>query len=517
MFKSPLNQFKPQKNLIIIAFFFIFLTKFPVLYHYFNPPNSYISVKQASWFDAWDVNAYVSYIRYGQNFGMMLENTYTTIPHSGVFVFQLYTLLGVVNRIFHLDPFLIIHLASIMISIFLVASVFFLVKQFIESKKDRLPVVLVILLGGGLGFIPQFLSKSAEMITPDFNFVKPFNVPHDGLSILLTIFSLGHFYRFSGTFQKKDIVLAVLAGFGSAIFHPYKLLWLVLIGFITAILNKEQFKSLITYPLSLIALFLLYFPFSFYPFINNPGFAGIANEKFINTNLGALLLGLGFLVVSAAWGLFNSDTEKEKIKFLGTVFIIQVILLFMPFAYARQFIPTIFVWVALLAYFGIKDMLIKYPYRFALWAGVLLCAISPIYIFINLFIVKPTNQYYFLTKLEGEMIDKINNIPGQSAILSMYRIGNYLPAMTDNKVYFGHFYQTPNSQESLKNAQLFFLKMSEKEQREFLNLNHIDYIYYGLEEQALRTNFKLELNNPFPYFKIVYQNGSIIFYDGGNR
>ena len=512
MVKRFLNQLFLQKNLFIIAFIFIFLAKFPTLFHYFNTPNGYVFVKQASWFDAWDVNAYVSYIRYGQNYGMMLQNTYTTIPHQGVFVFQLYTFLGIANRLFHLDPFLIFHLTSIIVNVFLVASVFFLIKQLIGNNKDKIPVLLVILLGGGLGFLPQFIGNSAEMVTPDFNFIKPFNIPHDALSILLTIFSLGLFYLFSQTSQKKDIILAVLAGFGSAVFHPYKLLWLILVGFVIAVINKNKFKSLISYPVSLIILFLIYFPFAFYPFINSPGFAGIANEKFINTNPISLLLGLGFLVVPAAWSLFNTDTEKEKIMFVGTILIVQLILLFAPFVYARQFIPTIFVWVALLAYFGIKDMLIKYSYRFALWAGVLLCAISPIYIFFNLLTIKPTNQFYFLTKQEGEMINKANSLPRQSGILSLYRIGNYLPAMTDNKVYFGHYYQTPDSVNTLIKAENFYYKLNEKEQKAFLQDNHIDYIYYGLEEAKVRGMFNLNTDNPFPYFKIVYQVGPIILY-----
>lgn len=500
------------KSLIFIAFFFIFLTKFPVLYHYLSPPIGYIPVKQASWFDAWDVNAYVSYIRYGQNYGMILENTYTTIPHQGVFVFQLYTFLGVINRFFQLDPFLVFHLASIAVNIFLTTTAFFLVRQFVENKKDRIPVVLMIFLGGGLGFIPQFLNKSAEIVTPDFNFVKPFNIPHDGLSILLTIYSLGLFYRFFKISQKRDMVLAVLAGIGSAIFHPYKLLWLVLIGIITSVINRNQFKTLITYPLSLIALFLIYFPFALYPFINSAGFAGIANEKFININPVGLLLGLGFLIIPAAWGMFNTDTEKEKIKFLGTILIVQLILLFTPFAFARQFIPTIFVWVTLLAYFGIKDMLIKYSYRPVLWIGVFLCAISPVYIFINLFTIKPTNQYYFLTKPEGEMIEKMTMLPKQSGILSLYRIGNYLPAMTDNKVYFGHYYQTPDSINTLKKAEGFYYRLNETEQKTFLKENRIDYIYYGLEEAKVRGIFSLKTDNPFQYFKIVYQVGPIILY-----
>ena len=103
-------------------------------------------------------------------------------------------------------------------------------------------------------------------------------------------------------------------------------------------------------------------------------------------------------------------------------------------------------------------------------------------------------------------------LPANSAILSLYRIGNYIPAFSNSRVYYGHRNVTPNSRETLKKAQSFYTKMSEKEQREFLRENNISYIYYGIEEGSLRKEENLSIGNPFAYFPIVFDNNVVIIY-----
>src|SRR3989338_4070633 len=109
----------------LIIFLAIFLAKYPTLRNALNTPSGLFFTRQVVWFDAWDINAYVSYIRYGQRNGVFLKNTYTTDPHQGVFVFQKYTLLGVINRFLRLDPFLLFHIASIMAGIGLILMIYY--------------------------------------------------------------------------------------------------------------------------------------------------------------------------------------------------------------------------------------------------------------------------------------------------------------------------------------------------------------------------------------------------------
>ncbi|MBI4990727.1 hypothetical protein HZB96_01380 [Candidatus Gottesmanbacteria bacterium] len=435
----------------------IFLTKFPTFYHALNTPKNAWFVKQASWFDAWDVNAYVSYIRYGERNGMMLVNTYTTIPHSGVFVFQYYTFLGILNRFLHLNPFLLFHLASIITDIGLILVLYFLAGLFITKLRDRLIIFLLIVLGGGLGWLPWFRSLSAEVVTPDFNFIKPFNVGHDAFIILLSFLSLGLFYYYLMKKSSKHLILAVISGFGAAIFHPYKSLWFGLVGAITAV--------------------------------------------------------CGLLIPFIIWQLFFSKNKKQELVFIEICFLTQFFLLFLPVGFARLYIPGIYVCGAILAYYGMKELIKGEKIFFAsLVAVTAFSTLSTFYVFNSLLHIKANNPYFFLTKNEGEALAFMSKLPADSGVLSLYRIGNFIPAFTDNKVYFGHFFQTPGGVETLKKAQIFYTAMNEEEQRKFISDNYIQYIYYGLEEANLRRQLNLSVENPFPYFPVLYRNNGIILY-----
>lgn len=500
-------------GVIIIS---VFITKFPTLYHWLNPQKGFFFVKQASWFDAWDVNAYVSYIRYGENHGMLLQNTYTSIPHKGIFIFQFYTFLGLLNRIFRLDPFIVFHLSSAIIDIFLVIAVYKLVKLFIEETRDRIPVLILLVFGGGLGFISGLIPFSADIYTPDFTFLKPLSIGHDGLSILLSLLSIYFFYKFAVTEKNPgNLFPAVLTGIGTAVFHPYKLLWLVIIGFVTAVWQRKLFRQVIKYPLFLILLFCLYFPFSFYPFLTSPGFSGIARESFTAIDVFAIVSGLGLLSPLLFWQLFISRDTDKRIVFLKIVFLTQTILLFLPLSFARQFIPTIYVWAGFLTYFSLKELFknrVKDDFKFTLWGIVFISTLTAIYVFTSVLQVQTNNQYYYLTRNEALAFDALNKMPGGSVVLSLYRMGNYIPAFTADKVYFGHFYQTPNSTQALNNARLFYTKMDENKQKEFLKNNSIDYVYYGLEEMALRREASLSSENPFPNFPSIYQNDNVVIF-----
>ncbi len=52
--------------LLIIISFAVFVNLFPNYYAYVNTPSGYIFSGQASWFDPWDINIYVTAIKWGQ-------------------------------------------------------------------------------------------------------------------------------------------------------------------------------------------------------------------------------------------------------------------------------------------------------------------------------------------------------------------------------------------------------------------------------------------------------------------
>ncbi len=106
----------------------------------------------------------------------------------------------------------------------------------------------------------------------------------------------------------------------------------------------------------------------------------------------------------------------------------------------------------------------------------------------------------------------MSKLPADSGVLSLYRMGNYIPAFSDLRVYYGHNFQTPSSDKAKKQAQLFYISMKEEQQKEFLKQNNIQYVYYGLEESNLRKNANLPTTNSFPRYPVIYQNEKVTIY-----
>ncbi len=210
--------------------------------------------------------------------------------------------------------------------------------------------------------------------------------------------------------------------------------------------------------------------------------------------------------------IFSRNTSDEYI-FAKLIFIIQLAFLYLPFGFHLYFVKGLYIWGAILAFFAIKELITdKGWYLRIITAVILLSLISRLYVFNILMQSMVENSFFFLRADEGKALEYMSSLPKDSGVLSLYRIGNYIPAFSDARVYYGHKFQTPQAGEKLNIAKHFYLSDDEKLQREFLKLNNIQYIYYGLEEAKVRQDAKLDIKNPFPDYPILYQNDSSIIY-----
>lgn len=518
-FKTMLEKLKRifTKETFIVAiviFTAIFLAKFPTLYHWLNTPTGYWYPKQSSWYDAWDSNFQVSYIRFGQNHGMMLENTYTTMPHQGVFIYQYYTLLGVLNRFLKLDPFILYHLASIVTSIVLIFVCYKLVRTFVQDKISRISAFIMIVLGGGVGWIlPSF--QSADKNLAGFTMVNAFERGHDGLSTIFLILTLLFQYKFLESNRKRFIFYSILCGFLSITLHPPLAALYVLSGLLFTIWEFQKKKSIksLFIPVGVVILFGIYFLTVLEKLLVNPAFSSQVTQNLYSVDSINLLLGFGIISFFTLYSLLANFQDDLKVSALRIFFFVQIFLLLSPLGTHLYFAKGLHVWVVLLSVFAIEKLIRSKRWKFlVLTIVVVFSLINRFYIFNDLMQDKTNNPFVYLSSSEGEAINFISTLPKDQGVISLYKIGNYIPAHSDLRVYYGHKYQTPNSAETLRKAQTFYTSMEEVDQRKFLADNHIDYIYYGWEEANLRKDSKLDPVNPFSYFPVLFSNDAAIVY-----
>jgi hypothetical protein len=94
----------------------------------------------------------------------------------------------------------------------------------------------------------------------------------------------------------------------------------------------------------------------------------------------------------------------------------------------------------------------------------------------------------------------------QKAVLSLRYMGNYIPQQSGMTVYFGHWAETIHHDEKLSETLDFFSgKMTPQQAREWLEKNHIGYVFMGRYEQQFGTTL------PLPLTKIFSENGTTVY------
>lgn len=498
-------------GVILIA---IFMAKFPTIYNWLNTPAGFISSKNTSWFDAWDTNFQVADIRWGQRQGFLAQNTYTTIPHKSELIYQFYTFLGVTNRLFHLDPYVMFHVGSVISSIILLLVCFWVIGVFVKDRLIQYCSFIIVSIGGGFGWLGKIYS-SADATVAGFTMTNALERGSDAISTALLLATFTLLYLYSRTEKQKYIWYGLITSLFSITLHPPFAAMYVFLGIILSIYqwHRKKTMGIIHFPVIHFISFGLYYWLVLASLLDNPGFAGVIGQELFYLDSLRIILGFGLLSIFISVGLFFLKKTDEEFLFLKLFFILQLIFVFLPFGFRLYYVKGLFVWGVLLGLLTVAYV-IRDPWRLRmLIALVFLSLFTRVYIFDILVHPSINNQFFYLRDDEGKALEYMNKLATDTNMLSLYRIGNFIPAITDNRVYFGHNFQTPGAKAKKALATKFYTTMSADERNNFLEENRIDYIYYGLEEKAIRDNDGLKLDEPFKLgFPLVFQEGDIYIY-----
>ncbi len=115
----------------------------------------------------------------------------------------------------------------------------------------------------------------------------------------------------------------------------------------------------------------------------------------------------------------------------------------------------------------------------------------------------------YLPKDKNEaMIWLKDNTTTESVILSLPPNGNLIPALSIRPVYLGHWGQTADVNNKLKQTKSFLKTENDEVRSAFLKTNKIDYLFFGPEEKTA-ANFDPSDDK---YLKKVYYNEEISIY-----
>lgn len=498
--------------LTLIIFTALFINIFPNYYAYINTPKNYSFSGQASWFDPWDINVYVSAIKFGQQGNLLLENLYTSLPNKPIFMYPLYTLSGFFTR--SINPFLVFHLLSLAIGLLFSIIVWFLLKKFL-SKEYKLAAFFLIIFGGGLGWIFYPNLNSADLYITGFTFISQFQRAHEALGVSLYLISLVCFYLFTFSKKARFNIFSLISIIILIVFYPYYIFSYFLICGIFSILKylRNNDKTSIEF---LLLNLIISTPilFIYYNHIqSNQTFSSVLNQRLSTPNIIEILSGYGVLFLLVLIQLKSKKTFPGKL-FLNIWFFISIFMSFLPLGFSRFYLRGLFFPLIILSIYGLIYIASNSTKRIKLfiWLLIFIVPVSSFFIFFKRIAeVNNKNPWYYIAGDSINVLQQIPvGIPYSQSILSYYQLGNYIPAGINLRVYFGHLIQTSKHYEKVQNLVNFYgNKYDDVEAQNFLKENNIKYVYYGEEEKNLSIKFSGIEKLEYKFLKLLNSFGKV--------
>lgn len=455
---------------------------------------------QASWFDPWDINVYVSVIRWGQHHGILMENTYSSMPNQAILQYPIYSLMGSLFK--NANPFLLFHLSAAVITIILVTVLVLIAKRIFSNNVEALISVLIACVGGGFGFLILLGQDSIDATMTAITLHSAFQRAHEGIALAAFMVALFSFH-FSVVERKNNWHFVTYSSlFIAIISYPQNIASFALITaiYIWTRNNKISWKNLewrfwfvsVLVGVSTAAAMTLNLS-------NNSSLGGVMKMQLTHPSPGSFVFGYGIMFLLFTYQFFYIKPKSEIQRFL-TIWVLSCVMLsLIPVGFSRFFLRGLYVPLALLAVLTIKYLSSHFfakEYQIAkntmLMSLAILVSTTSLFIFTERIVeIKEENPWYYMTNSQRATLNFIRDeLPADSTILTDYYMGNQVPANTNSRVYFGHLLQTPNATDKQEKIDQFYTgEMSGEDAKKFLTENNIQYVYADREELEVSYAF----------------------------
>lgn len=459
-----------------------------------------------SLFGVEDTNAYLSKIRLGANGSWLATLRTTSERHDGAFVYVPYLLLGHLARLIAGGVpvpvgtlIAVFHGARLVFDLVLMVVLYRFVAVFLRRPATRRLALVLITLGGGLGWLVSlfgagrlFGSLPIDFILPEgYTFLILFGLPH--LALARSALLLGFLCQFAALRQAPAryallagvcwavmgltvpfyiaVVYAVLGAWGLAA-------WLRMRRFPTGLFIRAVVAALVPLPV------LVY---NAWVFVASDVFAQWAAQNWLPSPHPAhYVLGyavLGLLAVLALRWAWRRGAARMHYLLLVSWIVAAPVLVYLPVNVQRRLAEGVIVPLGILAAVGLTrtgrrrrwvrpvTLALVLGTSVLLWLGGLVSALNP---------ARPI----FRPAAEIDALAALNGLaPRDAVVLSRHETGNLVPVYTDLIAYVGHGPETIHADEKEARVTAFLRDELDPAAREAL-LDEVDYMLVGPLERA---------------------------------
>ncbi len=460
-------------------------------------------------FGADDGNSYLAKMRLGARGDWLFTIRYTAEPHDGALLFLPYLLLGKLTALF-VDPnspdlptamAITFHAARVVFGFLLILVSYRFVAAFLKAPAARLLALVLITLGGGLGWLlgiaglgNLFGSLPVDFIVPEgYSFLVLFGLPHVALSrsaMLIGLLLLFHalnipkprrWLRWTLAAGLCWIITGLCVPFYIAVTYLVLGCWGLAAWwrerrFPTALFWRAASAALVALPV------LLY---SSVVFATNDVLGKWSSQNTLpSPNPLHYVFGYVVLAVPAAAALhwaWNKAQSRLPYVLLVAWVVVMPVVVYLPINVQRRLAEGVIVPLSILTVAGLHllyphhkpfkrartvVLVLALPTAILLWLGGMVNALTP-------------GRPLFHPTEELAAMDTLNMLaPRDAVVLSLKETGNYLPARTDLIAYVGHGPETIHNTEKERLAEDFFAGTLDPAAVQAL-LAQVDYVFYG--------------------------------------
>jgi len=520
MTTQTVEHIKFFSGVLLLVVVLSFVNLYPHWHAWKHTPESFVFSGQASWFDPWDINVYVSAVRWGQAHGFLMENVYTSQSNQAIIYYPVYTFAGMLWK--NTDPFLIFHGITVISTLILGGTVSLLVKQIFRGTFKTLYISLTILLAGGLGFLVYPAVASIDMSMTAVSFQSAIQRPHEGFAIASYFVALlGSYYALT----RKKFIFEVISSLMLAVtlfLYPYYILsfFAIILIFVLWKYDNKEWLQHWRFAISLVTVAIVTVGIIWLNLQSNPTFSSVVNQHLSSPSFIPFASAYGVLLLFFGYQLVAMRPLNRLRAFLVVWVCVSILFALLPVGIARFYLRGMFFPLIVLAFMSLEHLVKKYfsaQYSrvYAMLAAslsLLLIATSVSIFFERLGAIDDQNPWYYHSSDQAAAFSKLQQSAAGLRVLSGYHTGNVLPALSDTRVYVGHLIQTPNAEEKLAALDDFYsLQLATPAAEFFLMENNLDLVYWG-EEESLYVNSSSEIElitDHYPFLTLWYENNSV--------
>ena len=494
-----------NKKQVILLIIFLLILIVPYVISYLMTGNGY----QFNGFlvNPTDGHSYLAKMQLGRSGEWLFRLPYTSKPGDGVFLFTYYIVLGHIAGLLHLPSIIIFHVARIINSAFL----FFVLTKYVKiyiKEKWTLYSIGLLCFGSGLGWLVLLFGY----VNSDFNipelypFLSCLTNPHFPLAIGLMLIILDR----SRDLRLVNIFITSMLSILLLIIQPFCMV--IILGILSISILVALRENLRAKVIQLFALAVPSIAFGLYLTMiikNNPALSSWNSQNLTpSPPIWDLLIALSPIILPAIYGIISVIRAKEKAYYPLVIWTLLVILLaYIPLNLQRRFLIGLYIPVTLL---GIKGIILFAENMRGKIKNIVFSAAIPsniILIALSISAVTQNNPNLVMRDSLSDGLQWINSyVLDGSIILTSPQIGLYIPAYTNQRVIYGHPYETANAKLNQANAEAFFSRMDKSEQQKYLIDEDIDFVLTNVDTDNLSPKYSPD------YLDLEYKSEDVKIY-----